>query len=73
MGGIKMKKTLLVEGMSCGHCEKAVKNALKELNGVLKVEVDLSSKKVEIEGEGLNDILIKGAIEDAGYDLIEIR
>ncbi|HAE91751.1 heavy-metal-associated domain-containing protein [Tissierella praeacuta] len=68
-----MKKTLLVEGMSCGHCEKAVKNALKELNGVLKVEVDLSSKKVEIEGEGLNDILIKGAIEDAGYDLIEIR
>jgi len=41
MGGIKMKKTLLVEGMSCGHCEKAVKNALKELNGVLKVEVDL--------------------------------
>lgn len=73
MGGIKMKKTLLVEGMSCGHCEKAVKNALKELNGVLKVEVDLSSKKVEIEGEGLNDILIKGAIEDVGYDLIEIR
>lgn len=68
-----MKKTLLVEGMSCGHCEKAVKNALKELNGVLKVEVDLSSKKVEIEGEGLNDILIKGAIEDVGYDLIEIR
>ncbi|WP_313755813.1 cation transporter [Tissierella sp.] len=68
-----MKKTLLVEGMSCGHCEKAVKNALKELNGVFNVEVDLSSKKVEVEGEGLNDILIKGAIEDAGYDLIEIR
>ena len=68
-----MKKTLLVEGMSCGHCENAVKNALKELDGVAKVEVDLSAKKVEVEGEGLNDILIKGAIEDAGYDLIEIR
>lgn len=73
MGGKKMKKTLLVEGMSCGHCEKAVKNALKELDGVSKVEVDLASKKVEVEGEGLNDILIKGAIDDAGYDLIEIR
>ncbi|WP_353094975.1 copper ion binding protein [Tissierella praeacuta] len=68
-----MKKTLLVEGMNCGHCEKAVKNALGELDGVSKVEVDLKSKKVEIEGENLNDILIKGAIEDAGYDLIEIR
>lgn len=68
-----MKKTLLVEGMSCGHCEKAVKNALKELEGVSKVEVDLASKRVEVEGEGLNDILIKGAIDNAGYDLIEIR
>ncbi len=68
-----MKKTLLVEGMSCGHCEKAVKNALKELDGVSNVEVDLGAKKVEVEGEGLNDILIKGAIEDAGYSLIEIR
>lgn len=68
-----MKKTLLVEGMSCGHCENAVKNALKGLDGVTKVEVNLSSKSVEVEGEGLNDILIKGAIEDAGYDLIEIK
>lgn len=68
-----MKKTLLVEGMSCGHCEKAVKDALGELEGVSKVEVELSSKKVEVEGEGLNDILIKGAIEDAGYELVEIR
>ena len=68
-----MKKTLLVEGMSCGHCEKAVKNALNELEGVSKVEVDLATKKVEIEGEELNDILIKGAIEEAGYEVIEIR
>lgn len=68
-----MKKTLLVEGMSCGHCENVVKNALKGLDGVTKVEVNLSSKSVEVEGEGLNDILIKGAIEDAGYDLIEIK
>lgn len=68
-----MKKTLLVEGMSCGHCEKAVKNALNELEGVSKVEVELSTKKVEVEGEGLNDLLIKGAIEDAGYELVEIR
>ncbi|MBU5428220.1 copper ion binding protein [Tissierella pigra] len=68
-----MKKTLLVEGMSCGHCEKAVKNALNELSGVTKVEVDLSTKTVEVEGESLDDTLIKDAIEDAGYDLIEIK
>lgn len=68
-----MKKVLLVEGMSCGHCEKAVKSALLELDGINKVEVDLSSKKVEVEGDNLQDNLIKEAIEDAGYDVLEIN
>lgn len=68
-----MKKVLLVEGMSCGHCEKAVKSALLELNGVTNVEVDLLSKKVEVEGEELNDNLMKDAIEDAGYEVLEIN
>lgn len=67
-----MKKTILVEGMSCGHCEKAVKGALGELDGVKTVSVDLASKKVEVEGDSLVDSLLKEAIEDAGYDVIEI-
>lgn len=68
-----MKKTLVVDGMSCGHCEKAVKESLGELEGVTKVEVDLDKKLVEVEGENLVDNLIKEAIEDAGYDVIEIK
>lgn len=68
-----MKKTLLVEGMSCGHCEKAVKGALGELEGVSKVEVNLETKKVEVEGENLVDSEIKEAIEEAGYDVVEIN
>ena len=66
-------KTLLVEGMSCGHCEMAVKKAVGELDGVKSVVVDLGAKKVEVEGENLNDSLIKEAIEDAGYDVVEIK
>ena len=66
-----MKKTILVEGMSCGHCEKAVKNALGELDGVKTVVVDLESKKVEVEGENLLDEKLKEAIEEAGYDVVE--
>jgi copper chaperone len=68
-----MKKILLVEGMSCGHCEKAVKNALGELDGVKNVSVDLGNKKVEVEGNNLVDSKIKEAIEDAGYDVVEIN
>ena len=66
-----MKRRLLVEVMSCGHCEKAVKNALGEIDGVNNVVVDLATKKVEVEGENLIDSVLKVAIEDAGYDLLE--
>jgi len=68
-----MKKTLVVEGMSCKHCEMAVKKAVGALAGVESVVVDLGTKKVEVEGENLNDNLIKEAIEDAGYDVVEIK
>ncbi|NLJ99128.1 MAG: heavy-metal-associated domain-containing protein [Tissierellia bacterium] len=68
-----MKKILLVEGMSCGHCEKAVKEAVGQLEGVKNVEVDLEDKKVEVEGENLVDGIIKEAIEEAGYDVLDIN
>lgn len=68
-----MEKTLLVEGMSCGHCEKAVKEALLKLSGVTSVDVDLGSKKVLVRGQDLEDSLIKTTIEDIGYDLLEIN
>ena len=65
-----MKIVLTVEGMSCGHCEKAVKDAVGDLAGVTKVDVDLGSKKVEIEGSDLNEEEIKETIEEAGYELV---
>lgn len=68
-----MKKLLSVEGMSCGHCEKAVKEAVGRLEGVKKVEVDLKDKKVEVEGDNLVDDLLKETIEDIGYDVLEIN
>jgi copper chaperone len=66
-----MKKTLLVEGMSCGHCEKAVKGVLGELDGVKNVLVNLDTKEVQVEGDNLEDSILKAAIEDAGYDVIK--
>lgn len=68
-----MKKIMLVEGMSCGHCEKAVKNALSQVEGVKSVLVSLSDKRVEVEGENLVDATLKEAVEDAGYDVVEIN
>jgi copper chaperone len=67
-----MKKTMMVEGMSCGHCEMAVKNALKEVDGVQDVNVDLSTGKVEVEGDNLLDNLLMEAVDEAGYSVKEI-
>lgn len=68
-----MEKVLTVEGMTCMHCVMAVKNAVGALAGVKKVDVDLETKKVNIEGEGLKDNLITEAIEEAGYEVVEIK
>jgi copper chaperone len=57
-----------VPGMSCSHCEAAVKEEVSALAGVDAVEVDLESKRVEVRGEGLDDGAIRAAIEEAGYE-----
>lgn len=40
-----MKKTISIKGMSCGHCQRRVQNALSELQGVESVTVDLATGK----------------------------
>lgn len=68
-----MKKKILIEGMSCGHCVNHVKEALTDLKGVTKAEVDLASKTALIDTNGdVKDGDIKFAIEDAGYDVVKI-
>ncbi len=69
-----MKKKILVEGMSCGHCAKHVKEALSELNGVTSVEVDLAAKSAILEAASeVKDEDISFAIEDAGYEVVGIE
>jgi len=65
-------KKLNVEGMSCSHCEKAVKNALSEIQGVSDVAVDLEGKTVTVvyDTEQAEEDNLAEAIEDAGYDVV---
>ncbi len=68
-----MKKTIIIDGMSCKHCVVAVERALEELENVSKVKVYLDDKKAEVYGENLDDLLLKEAVDEAGYKVIEIR
>ena len=68
-----MKKIIIIEGMSCNHCVMAVKNALSEIKGVSNVYVELDNSRAVVEGENLIDEILKEGIEEAGYDVVEIK
>ncbi|MFJ8263713.1 copper chaperone CopZ [Rummeliibacillus sp. NPDC094406] len=63
------KIQLKVEGMSCGHCVKAVENGVGELNGVETVNVNLEQGLVDVAFDDLKVTTenIKEAIEEEGY------
>ena len=73
-GEIHMEKTLKIEGMVCGNCVKHVDKALREIQGVEQVEVSLEDKSAKVQmGCTLSDDVLKAAIEDAGYQVVEIH
>jgi len=69
-GDYEMKRILEVEGMTCGHCKKAVEKALKAVDGVDDALVDLDQKTAEVtlNKEVADDVLAK-AVTDAGYEI----
>lgn len=62
---------LIVNGMSCSHCENSIIKAVGELKGIKNVKVDLKTKKVTVEYDPKKADLktIRDAIEDQGYDV----
>lgn len=69
-----MKKTLSIEGMSCGHCTSRVEKALDALDGVKVISVSLDEKNAVVEHESsVTDELLKTTVEDQGYDVIDIK
>ena len=61
--------TLSVPGMTCGHCEAAVKQEVGALADVTDVTVDLDSKNVVVTGTQLDRNAIVAAIDEAGFDV----
>ena len=69
-----MKKRIVIEGMSCGHCVNHVKEALSELKGVKNVDVNLDAKTAVLEASGdVDDEDIKFVVDDAGYEVVRIE
>ena len=68
-----MIKTIKIDGMHCMNCVAAVKRELEALEGVSKVDVSLEEAQAIVEAEGVSDDALQAAIEDIGFDVVEIK
>ncbi|WP_255153098.1 heavy-metal-associated domain-containing protein [Halorarius halobius] len=61
-----MSTTITVEGMSCGHCEQTVEDALRDVSGVTEVTADREAEQASVDGDADVTALIQ-AVEEAGF------
>lgn len=63
--------TLRIGGMSCAHCEKAVRGALAAVPGVAIDTVQIGSATVSIDPAKTQVAQLVAAIDDLGYEVLE--
>lgn len=61
-----MQYTLQVEGMTCGHCERAVTNAIQGVDAQAQIRIDRAANRVEVE-TGASREAVAAAIAEEGY------
>ena len=71
-GMVFMKKVLTVDGMMCAHCQMHVQKALEGIDGVIKADVELETKKAHVElSKDVSDDTLMNAVKDAGYTPVD--
>lgn len=63
-----MNQTLTVNGMTCGHCEKAVSQAIHQVDPQAEVKIDRTNNRVEVNTSQTREALVK-AITEEGYQV----
>ncbi|KAF1018907.1 MAG: Copper chaperone CopZ [Paracidovorax wautersii] len=62
-----MSEILDVQGMTCGHCEKAVTRAILQLDLQAQVRITREANRVEVANTPLAREALAAAIREAGY------
>ncbi len=57
---------LLINDMTCGHCEASIRRALQELDPAARVQINLESKRVSVETTATERSVVD-AIEAIGF------
>jgi len=61
-----MNQTFTVTGMTCGHCERAVKSAVQQLDPQAQVSIDRAANRVDVDSSQPREALAK-VIAEEGY------
>lgn len=58
-----------VTGMTCGHCEGAIRSEVEQIPGVSAVEVSSATGRLAVSTDGgpVDDAAVLAAVEEAGY------
>ncbi|MER7798081.1 cation transporter [Microbacterium sp. NPDC096154] len=60
--------TYLVQGMTCGHCARAVGGGIEAIEGVVRADVDVAAGTVTVEAAApVADEAVSSAVAEAGY------
>ena len=61
--------TLLAPDISCEHCQHAIEGAVKSMDGVQTVKVDIPTKSVHVEydPQRVTVVKIEEVMDDVGY------
>jgi copper chaperone len=60
------QQTFTVQGMTCGHCEKAVTTAIRTLDPQAEVRIDRSQNRVEVNTSQPREAVVAAIVEE-GY------
>ena len=62
-----------VTGMSCGHCESAVRGEVAKVAGVEQIDVSAASGRLVISASApLDDVAVLAAVAEAGYEAARV-
>ena len=62
------QQSFTVQGMTCGHCERAVQTAIKTLDPQAEVKIDLAQNLVEVNTSQPREA-VAAAISEEGYQV----
>ncbi len=66
-----MTETLTIDGMTCGHCVRAVQEALEGVDGVTVESVQIGEARVDVDETRASTAGIATALREEGYTLVQ--